>query len=87
MGLDSVELVLAVEEHFGIEIPNHEAAKLLTVGRLQYWVVTELQRRGRASVNPELVFAELRDLICHQIGISPELVEPNARFVEDLRID
>ena len=34
MGLDSVELVLAVEETFGISIPDGEAAKLQTPGLL-----------------------------------------------------
>ena len=32
MGLDSVELVMATEEHFGIEIPDEDAETLQTVG-------------------------------------------------------
>lgn len=35
--LDTVELVMAFEEEFGLEIPDEEAEKLLTVGRaLEY---------------------------------------------------
>ena len=30
MGLDTVELVIAVEEKFGISIPNEDAARLYT---------------------------------------------------------
>lgn len=30
--LDAVELVMAVEEEFGIEVPDEEAEKLITVG-------------------------------------------------------
>lgn len=30
--LDTVELVMALEEEFGVEIPDEEAEKLLTVG-------------------------------------------------------
>ncbi len=30
--LDTVELVMALEEEFGVEIPDEEAEKLMTVG-------------------------------------------------------
>ena len=35
MGLDSVEIILTVEEEFGLEIPDAEAARMITVGDLQ----------------------------------------------------
>ena len=35
--LDTVELVMALEEGFGIEIPDEDAEKILTVGKaLEY---------------------------------------------------
>jgi len=34
MGLDSVELVIEIEKHFSISIPEREAEKAYTVGRL-----------------------------------------------------
>lgn len=86
MGMDSVELVMATEEHFGIEIPDGVAATLVTVGGLHGFVVSELERVGRPR-DTASVFAELRELICDQLGIAPERVVPEARFVEDLRID
>ena len=87
MGLDSVELVMSVEEHFNIEIPDDIAGTLVTVGSLHVFVVSELQRLGRNSVNADTVFEELRELICYQLGIKPERVVPEARFVQDLNID
>jgi acyl carrier protein len=86
MGLDSVELVMNTEEHFGVGIPDEVAEKLFTVNDLHNFVVSELERVGRTK-NREAVFAELRELICDQLGIKPERVVPEARFVQDLEID
>jgi acyl carrier protein len=87
MGLDSVELVMAVEKHFDISIPDDQASQLVTVGMLHTWVVTELTRLGRAGVDSTATFYELRELICGQLGISADRVVPAARFVKDLHID
>lgn len=43
MGLDSVELLLAVEDAFQIHIEDHEAGGVSTVGDLYNLVVTKLQ--------------------------------------------
>lgn len=87
MGLDSVELVMKVEEHFDITIPDEDASTLVTVGMLHTWVVNELQRLRRPNVEPTAVFYKLRDLICRQLGVKAERVVPEARFVQDLHID
>lgn len=42
MELDSIELVMAVEETFQIETPNEAAEKLVTVGMLHDFIVTDL---------------------------------------------
>jgi acyl carrier protein len=42
MGLDTVELVMKVEESFGITIPDAEAEKILTIGDLYRYVLAKL---------------------------------------------
>lgn len=86
MGLDTVELVMSVEEHFDIAIPDDVASMLVTVGSLHAFVVSELQRIHRPR-DAEVVFAELREIIVDQLGIKPERVVPEARFVQDFHID
>jgi hypothetical protein len=46
MGLDSVELVMEVEKHFSISIPDHEAEKAYTVGLLVDCVASILRVTG-----------------------------------------
>ena len=41
--LDTVELVMAFEEEFGIEVPDEEAEKLLTVGNVVQYIEDHAQ--------------------------------------------
>jgi acyl carrier protein len=87
MGLDTVEMVMSVEETFGIRIPNEVAATIVTVGQLHEHVVAELNRCNAVEADRERVFEQLRDIICEQLGVDPALVRPEARIVEDLGAD
>ncbi|HDP80353.1 MAG TPA: acyl carrier protein [Spirochaetes bacterium] len=40
--LDTVELVMALEEEFGIEIPDEDAEKLITVGDAMKYINSKL---------------------------------------------
>jgi acyl carrier protein len=87
MGLDTVELVLAVEQLFEIEIPPEAAQELDTVGKLHAFVVAELTRQQRPRVQPDIVFDQLRTVICRCLGVEPAMVVPSAHFVRDLGAD
>jgi acyl carrier protein len=47
MGLDSVELLPSVDDHFEIEVPDRAAEKMTTVGDIHAFVVSELNRLAR----------------------------------------
>jgi acyl carrier protein len=87
VGLDTVELVMAIEEGFALEIPNETAATLTTVGDMHAYLVSELARLGRVDREPERVYQKLREIICRETGVQPDEVVPRARFVEDFRMD
>jgi acyl carrier protein len=87
MGLDTVELVMAVEEEFDLEIPDAAAEKMFTVGDMHSFLVSELKRREESEVDETRVFERLREIVCNQLGVKPELVVPEARFVKDLGAD
>jgi len=87
MGLDTVELIYAIEEHFGIDIPNEVAAKLTTVGDMHEYVYSELRRKGDHALEHAQVFEALRQVVAEQAGVDPQRVKPEASFVYDLKMD
>ncbi len=45
--LDTVELVMALEEEFGIEIPDEDAEKAKTVGDVMTYIDKKLKNEGK----------------------------------------
>jgi len=45
--LDTVELVMALEEEFGIEIPDEDAEKAKTVGDVVAYIDKKLKDEGK----------------------------------------
>jgi acyl carrier protein len=78
---------MAIEEGFGLEIPDEKAAAIFTVGDMHAFLVSEQSRLGRSDLNEEGIYAKMRDIICHQTGVKADEVVPKARFVQDLRLD
>jgi acyl carrier protein len=86
MGLDTVELVMAIEEEFGIEIPNTDAPKLAVLGDMHDYVVRALRQRGDTP-DDEQVWQRLSEVVVKQLGVRPSEVTRTAHVVYDLRAD
>jgi acyl carrier protein len=86
MGLDTVELIMAVEEEFNVEIPNADAAKLGVLGDLHDYVVGAVRKRGETPSEEE-VWQRLKKVVIAQLGVRPDEVKRSAHIVEDLRAD
>jgi len=87
MGLDIVELVYGVEDHFEISIPDDVAPRLESVGLLHEFICAELHRLGRNTRTPQKVMDELVGLVSKHSGINAAKILPESRFVDDLRMD
>ena len=89
MGLDTVELVMSVEEEFGIDIPPEAAEKITTVGDLRDFVVTSLERKsaGTGGVSGDSVLQQIQRIFEKDHGVGPERVVPAARILADLGLD
>ena len=60
MGLDSVEIVIEVEDAFDIAIDDDDAGQVLTVGNLHDLVVSKLPEREQEVCHSAHVFYRLR---------------------------
>ena len=89
MGLDSVELVMAFEEEFEVEIPDDEAERIITVGDARDCIVGKLRARAEDpdAVDPEEVWSRIKAIVVDLIAVRPEQVTPDAAFIDDLGVD
>jgi acyl carrier protein len=86
MSLDTVELILAIEEEFGISIPDSDAAKLGLLGDIQDYIVSALQQREEAP-DENRVWERLTAVVVRQLGVRPSEVRRTAHVVFDLGAD
>ncbi len=86
MGLDTVELVMAIEEAFSIEIPNADAVKLAVLGDMHDYIVRALRARGDAPDEGQ-VWERLSAVVVAQLGVRPAEVTRTAHIVLDLGAD
>ncbi len=69
MGLDTVELVLAFEEEFGIEIPDEDAQNLITVRDVVMFVKKRLKITPPEECFTQKVFYMLRRSLIENYGL------------------
>jgi hypothetical protein len=76
MGLDAVELVMAVEEKFGITITDEEATNALTVGDLKRLVHAKLKVTDADGCLTQRAFHLLRKNAILQFGVDRHKFHP-----------
>ncbi len=86
MGLDTVELILEAEKHFGVAIPNARAAQTETVAQLA-GLICELPSATGSPLSFDDALLQVQQLTARMFGIPIARVVPEARFVADLRLD
>lgn len=72
MGLDSVEILMKVEDTFGIKIPDQEAEKILTVGDFHNSVWRHLSEKHSDKCKSQNLFYKLRKSFADISGFSPQ---------------
>jgi acyl carrier protein len=83
MELEAVELIMAVEEEFMIEIPDTVAESIISIGQLSSVVQSAISRAHR-ELEQEIVFERIADIAAHFGGEDRGIVGPETRLIEDL---
>ena len=90
MGLDTVELVIAIEEEFEIGISDDAAEQMITVGDVYDFVLKALRAEGRIGSDPRdepIIWERVRAHFVDQLGVNPNDVTMGADIVEGLHAD
>jgi acyl carrier protein len=85
MGLDTVELVMEIEEAFDITIPDQEAEKIQTIGQAYHYILARLDGPvdGTARCLSAATFYRLRRKLMGCLRIERRRIRP-ASALEDL---
>lgn len=72
MGLDSVEILMKVEDTFGIKIPDQEAEQILTVGDFHNSVWRHLSGKHSDKCKSQNLFYKLRKSFADMFNFPPQ---------------
>ncbi len=84
MGLETVELVMEIEDKFNIQISNEDASNFETIGDIFENIIKVLNIKKE---NEELIWEKLKKIVILQLGVKPNQVTKDARIIKDLNID
>ena len=87
MGLDGVELVMEIEEEFGIQLSDDEVAPVETVGQIIQLVESMITPESRQKTGA--AFYRLRQVIADSALVDKRLIRPTTdlrRFIPDSQV-
>jgi acyl carrier protein len=87
MSLDSVELVLAIEEDFGIDIPNSDAEKMYLVGDVYEWLKVRIATTDPIECRTQKIFFKLRRALIENYRLERRSIYPDTRLTDLLSLD
>jgi acyl carrier protein len=87
MGLDSVTLVVDVEKHFDILIPNGEAEKIYTVQDFADCVFTKVTVNPSHRCRSQILLYRLRSFFVDKLGVDRKEIHPDRKLKDLIHID
>ena len=88
MGLEIVELILEIEKHFSIRLPDQELEKTETVESLCKLIRAHcVQQKGFNASSYATIYQYLVTLLKNDFGVELDQIHPHSKFVKDLGLD
>lgn len=86
MGLQVIEIILALEKHFGVRIPDEVAEQCLTVGAMQNAFAELLahKRKCNADALQAEVWQGMVKVVADEMGMNPCDIKPESKWVGDI---
>jgi hypothetical protein len=81
MGLDAVELVIEVEEEFGVAIPDEEAGCMITLGHLHDYLLEANGRLHRSPCLTQGAFYRIRRAMVDTLGVDRCSIRPSTALL------
>lgn len=85
MGLDAVELVMEIEDEFGITIPDDAAIHTRTLGQLHDYLLERCADRRRTDCPTRSAFYHVRRALVAVLGVGPRSLRPSTPLLPLLR--
>lgn len=84
MGLDGVELVMAIEEEFGIDIADRDLQRMFTVGDIYSHLVKHLSKTTTKRCLTQKVFYQLRRAVMANYRLDRRSITPETKLSDFL---
>jgi hypothetical protein len=84
MGLDSVEFIFAIEDAFGIAIPNPDAEQMLTPRHVVDYLVARLPASEAPVCSEQRAFYRIRRAVVRTYGLPRTSIRPETPWDEIL---
>lgn len=81
MGLEGIEVVMMIEEEFGVSLDSQETSRVKTVGELIDLVQRTVPRKDASC---EDIALRVREIVAYEVNMPLETIQPHLRFRKDL---
>ncbi|MDH5761730.1 MAG: acyl carrier protein [Nitrospinota bacterium] len=87
MGMDIVDMVLDIEERFGISLPDVECQNVITVDDCYQLVLSKLDKADQTKCLTSATFYRIRRVIADTLGVDKRTLKPDTPLQDLLPVE